>query len=238
MNRSRAAGISCLAIVCMLAFSGTAFSQVGEKQGGAGQSPMVMGEVTGIDATSLTVKTGNGATERMTITTSTVFVQETAADSSALVVGETVVVIGQPEGQGAIVPRMVRIVDKIDDMSRPRGQGGQAMQGGQPRGGQTAQGGQAEGGATPSQPGGQMMGGLVVGAVVGLNPLKIGQPSGITTIAKLTDTTRITVEKSVDSSKVSKGSRVRVLAPSSRASASRQARKVIILSDSMPAPLQ
>ncbi len=83
-----------------------------------------------------------------------------------------------------------------------------------------------------------MMGGLIVGAVVGLDPLKIEQTSGTATVAKLTETTRIMVEKSVAASQVSKGSRVRVLAPSSPGSSSRQARKVIILSDTMPAPMR
>src|SRR5512142_1203243 len=98
MSRIRTGGAACLAIVGMLAAASAAFSQMDGRQGGGGQGAMVMGEVTGIDNASLTVTTENGSTERLTITSSTSFVQESPADKSALAVGETVVVIGQPEG--------------------------------------------------------------------------------------------------------------------------------------------
>lgn len=245
MRERRESVLFGVTVAFLLVCAGPAFSQMsgGQGMGGkpGGMSPMVWGEVSGIDEKSITVITESGSTERLTLSTATSFVRETAADSSALAIGETVVVIGQSGGQNSIVPRMVRIVDKIDDRPRSGGQGGQMMQGGQAGGGQMMQGGgQARGGQFQNQTpggGGQMMGGLVVGAVIGLDPLKIEQPSGGTTVAKLTDSTRIVIEKSTSSSQVVKGARVRVLAPPTSGSAAREARKVIILSDTMtPGP--
>ncbi|MBI4720528.1 MAG: hypothetical protein HY770_04790 [Chitinivibrionia bacterium] len=174
-----------------------------------GQEPIVAGEVAGIDEYSLTVTTERGETKRLTRTAHTSFVREMAADRSALAMGSRVFVIGESSGQETVVPRMLRILEKIDEAARSRG---------------------PEGRMSGDRSQGQMGAGPVIGTVIGLDPLKIQQTSGATTTVRLTEGTQIFREESVSPSQVTKGVKVRVLAPPKPDSESREALKVILVS--------
>lgn len=182
----------------------------GQGAGGqeGGQEPIVAGAVAGIDEYSLTITTEKGETKRLSRTPRTSFVRELPSDRGALVLGVRVFVMGESSGQDAVVPRVVRILEKVDDAARPR---------------------DAEG-----RPGS----GPIIGTVIGLEPLKIQQSSGATTTVRMSEGTQVFQERSVTPAEVVKGMKVRVLAPPKPGSESREALKVILLSAAGPARQQ
>lgn len=209
---------------------GIACPAFGQMQGGPGiggqnrgQNAMVQGEIARIDDRSLTVTTPSGDSVQFTRTALTPFVKETVADQGELTQGVTVVVVGQSTGQQTMAPTMIRIVDKMEDASGPPRQGGSAAQ----RGGMAA-GGQARGG------GDRMTSGPVIGTITGRNPLTIKGTSGEMTVVEITSGTRILRETAVEPAVIVSGTRVMVFAPQRPGSASREAKRIIVLSQDEP----
>jgi hypothetical protein len=78
----------------------------------------------------------------------------------------------------------------------------------------------------------------VIGTIVGRNPLTIKGTSGETTVVEITSGTRVFRETAVDPVVISIGTRVAVFAPQRPGSVSREAKKIIVLSQEEPGAMR
>jgi hypothetical protein len=193
------------------AFARPGLSQrYGQGMGGGrmGGQNMLTGEIAGVDQGSLTIMTRTGENRKVTITPETSFVRQTAGDKSDLVIGDSAMVIGQPFGRNAVAPMMVILLAKMVETPGSRGRMGRKT------------GGQSMGGG---------MQGPVIGAIIGTDPLTIQGASGETTVAQLTESTRIIKETTIYPSGLARGARVRIMLSQNAGPGPQEARKVILL---------